>query len=454
MTRAGEVGFTDLYELTMAAAYHEAGHTGEATFDLFVRSLPANRQFLVAAGLADALDHLEALRVTDAELDHLAGLDWVVDEFLDLLRGLRFTGEVWAMPEGEVAFPNEPLLRVTAPMIEAQVVETKLLNLVSSQTMIASKAARVALACAGRTFVEFGARRTHGGDAAMQAARSAWIGGAAGTSLVAAGVRHGIPLAGTMAHSFVMSFDEELDAFRAFARRFPRRAVLLIDTYDTEQGARHAVQVARELAGEGVTIGGVRLDSGDLLRLSSAVRAILDEGGLGDATIFASGDLDEYRITELLAAGAPIDAFGVGTQLSTSADAPTIGAVYKLVEDPGGPKIKLSADKVTLPGKKQVWRVGTAEGDTHDVITLADEEPRLAEGETARPLLERVMAGGRRVGTDPSIDELRDRRHRAVSRLPSRLRTLQQREQPYEVHWSPGIQDLVRRLTEQHTVSD
>jgi nicotinate phosphoribosyltransferase len=256
-----------------------------------------------------------------------------------------------------------------------------------------------------------------------------------------------------MAHSFVMSFDHELDAFRAFARRFPNRSTLLIDTYDTEQGARHAVQVAAELAEEGVTIGGVRLDSGDLLRLSTSVRAILDEGGLTDVSIFASGDLDEYRITELLAAGAPIDAFGVGTQLSTSADAPTIGAVYKLVEDEGGPKIKLSAEKVTLPGRKQVWRVTSDGVDSHDVIALADEEPQLAPAETARPLLEQVMVGGRRVGPDPSIHELRDRREQAVGRLPSRLRTLQQREEPYEVRWSPGVRDLVARLTAQHSTS-
>jgi nicotinate phosphoribosyltransferase len=449
VTHPGEVGFTDLYELTMAAAYQRSGHTGLATFDLFVRSLPASRNFLIAAGLADVLDHLEALEVSPAELDHLATLDWVDDEFLDLLRDLRFTGEVWAVPEGEAVFPSEPLVRVTAPMIEAQVVETKLLNLVGSQTMIASKAARVALACGDRRFVEFGARRTHGGDAAVQAARSAWIGGASGTSLVSAGVRYGVPLSGTMAHSFVMSFEDERDAFRAFARRFPGGAVLLIDTYDTEQGARHAVQVAHELAGDGVRVSGVRLDSGDLARLSRSVRHILDEGGLADASIFASGDLDEYRITELLAAGAPIDAFGVGTQLSTSADAPNLGAVYKLVADEAGPKIKLSAEKVTLPGVKQVWRVGQDDVDEFDVIGLADESPELA-GAVARPLLEPVMLDGRRTRPDPSLESLQDRCRQAVGRLPSRLRSLQQRERPYDVRWSAAVTALVHQLTDAH----
>ena len=455
VTRAGEVTFTDLYELTMAAGYLAADHTAPATFDLFVRRLPEPRNFLVAAGLADVLDHLEQLRITAPELDFLAALDWTDDEYLAMLAELRFTGDVMAMPEGEVVFGNEPIVRVTAPLIEAQIVETKLINLVGSQTMIASKAARVALACGDRRFVEFGARRTHGGDAAMQAARSAWIGGAAGTSLVSAGLRWGIPLSGTMAHSYVMSFADELDAFRSFARRFPDGAVLLIDTYDTEEGARRAVQVAHELADEGVTVGGVRLDSGDLARLASSVRKILDEGGLTETSIFASGDLDEYRITEILATGAPIDAFGVGTQLGTSADAPSLGAVYKLVADAGGPKIKLSADKVTLPGLKQVWRVSDGSVDRYDVIALDDEKLStrrgdLPDGWVARPLLHEVMVGGQRVGPDPDIESIQERCRQAVASLPTRLRSLQQRERPYEVRWSTGVQGLVDELTAAH----
>ncbi len=463
MTRPGEVTFTDLYELTMAAGYQAAelaDPSNLATFDLFVRRLPGPRNFLVAAGLADVLDHLEALQITGAELDYLAGLDWTDDDFISMLAELRFTGEVMAVPEGEIVFGNEPILSVTAPLIEAQIIETRLINLIGINTMLASKAARVALACGDdRSFVEFGARRTHGGEAAMAAARSAYIGGAAGTSLVSAGLRWGIPLAGTMAHSFIMSFDDEVEAFRAFARRFPKGAVLLIDTYDTEQGARRAVQVAQELVGEGVTIGGVRLDSGDLVRLSKSVRQILDAGGLGGASIFASGDLDEYRITELIAAGAPIDAFGVGTQLGTSADAPSLGAVYKLVNDISGPKIKLAADKVTLPGRKQVWRVYDDATDTrtalYDVIALEDEElstgaDGLKAGQVPRPLLEPVMADGARLRPDPGLDEVRDRCRRAMAELPSRLHTLQQREDPYDVRWSAGVQELVESLTDVH----
>ncbi|MFP4512241.1 MAG: nicotinate phosphoribosyltransferase [Acidimicrobiales bacterium] len=450
MTRTGELVFTDLYELTMAAAYEHAGQTGRATFDLFVRSLPEPRNFLVAAGLSDALDHLEALHVTDTELDHLRTLGWVDDDFLDLLADLRFTGEVSAVPEGEVVFGSEPILRVTAPLIEAQVVETRLLNLVASQTMIASKAARIAIACGDRRFVEFGSRRTHGGDAAMAAARSSWISGAAGTSLVSAGVAYDLPLSGTMAHSFIMSFDDEADAYRAFARRFPDGAVLLIDTYDTEEGARLAVQVAHELADEGIRIGGVRLDSGDLARLAKSVRTILDDGGLGHVSIFASGDLDEYRITEILATGAPIDAFGVGTQLGTSADAPSLGAVYKLVNDESGPKIKLSEDKVTLPGVKQVWRVSDDVSDRYDVIAVEGEEVAVPDGCHARPLLEPVMTAGRRTRPDPGLDAAQQRCRDSIAALPSRMRSLQQRERPFEVRRSDRLSELVETLTRAH----
>ncbi|HSL58032.1 MAG TPA: nicotinate phosphoribosyltransferase, partial [Acidimicrobiales bacterium] len=443
--RIGGGLFTDLYELTMAAGYLQAGLTHEATFDLFVRHLPERRRFLVAAGLADVLDHLEALSFAPAELDYLASLSLFDDELLHHLAGLRFSGEVWAVPEGEVVFNAEPLLRVTAPLIEAQLVETRLLNIIGSQTMVASKAARVAIACGHRRFVDFSARRDHGGDAAMQAARASYVGGAVGTSLVAAAARYDITPSGTMAHAFVMGFADERDAFRAFARRFPDGAVLLIDTYDTEEGARRAVEVAHELAPEGVHIAGVRLDSGDLVRLSHAVRQILDEGGLGDTSIFASGDLDEDRITELLAAGSPIDAFGVGTRLGTSADAPSLGAVYKLVDDAAGPKIKLSPDKVTLPGRKQVWRVTDARGVAdHDVIGLESES---VDG---RPLLEPVLRDGRRLAPSPPLSEARDRAATTIATLPSRLRTLTQRELPYEVRRSPELTALVERLTATH----
>jgi nicotinate phosphoribosyltransferase len=430
---------TDLYELTMAAAYQAEGIDHEATFELFVRHLPAERRFLVAAGLDDALAGLEQWRFGPDDLTYLDSLELFPPSFVDSLAGRGFTGDVWAVPEGEVVFGGEPLVRVTGPLVEAQLVETWLLNRVASQTMLASKAARVALACGDRSFVDFSARRDHGVDAALAAARAAWIAGAAGTSLVAAGHRFGIPLSGTMAHSFVMSYDDERDAFQAYARSFPHGVVLLIDTYDTVAGARHAVEVAQELAGEGIRIGGVRLDSGDLGALAGEVRAVLDDGGLAGVQIIASGDLDEHRIAALLAAGAPIDAFGVGTQLGTSGDAPTLGAVYKLVEDAAGPKMKLASGKVTLPGRKQVWRLAD-----RDVVALHDED---VPG--GRPLLVPVMAGGRRTGSEP-LATVRERCGAALAGLPADLRSLDPAPQPvWPVDVSPGLTALAGRLHDQ-----
>ena len=427
---------TDLYELTMAAAYQAEGVDHPATFELFVRSLPAQRRFLLAAGLDDALTGLEAWRFDDDDISYLAGLDLFPTTFLERLDDLRFTGEVWAVPEGESVFAGEPLVRVTAPLVEAQLVETWLLNRIASQTMLASKAARVALACGDRSFVDFSARRDHGVDAAMAAARAAWMCGAAGTSLVAAGRRFGMPLSGTMAHSFVMSYDDERDAFRAYARTFPRSVVFLIDTYDTVAGAHRAAEVAHELAWEGIAIAGVRLDSGDLGALAHEVRAVLDDAGLPDIDILASGDLDEHRIAALLADGAPIDAFGVGTQLGTSADAPTLGAVYKLVEDAAGPKMKLASGKVTLPGRKQVWRM-----DDHDVLSLHDED---VPG--GRPLLTQVMAGGRRTAVE-SLDAVRARAIATIAGLPEQLRDLAPPDGPvWPVEISPGLGGLADRV--------
>ena len=428
---------TDLYELTMAAAYQAGSVVHEATFELFVRTLPGERRFLVAAGLDDALAGLEAWRYDDGDVAYLAGLGTFPEAFLDHVADLQFTGDVWAVPEGEVVFAGEPIVRVTAPLVEAQVVETWLLNRIASQTMLASKAARVALACGDRSFVDFSARRDHGVDAAMAAARAAWICGAAGTSLVAAGRRFGIPLSGTMAHSFVMSHDDERDAFRAYARTFPTAVVLLIDTYDTVEGARRAAAVAHELADEGIAIAGVRLDSGDLADLSVRVRAVLDDAGLPEVTVLASGDLDEHRIAALLAGGAPIDAFGVGTQLGTSADAPTLGAVYKLVEDADGPKMKLASGKVTLPGRKQVWRLAD-----HDVVSLHDEDVP-----AGRPLLTQVMAGGRRTVTEDLAD-VRARALASLAWLPAPLRSLDPvgQEPPWPVTTSPGLDALAARV--------
>jgi nicotinate phosphoribosyltransferase len=435
---------TDLYELTMAAAYQAEGIEHEATFELFVRRLPAQRRFLVAAGLDDALAGLETLSFAPHEVEYLAGLELFPARFIDRLADLRFTGEVWGIPEGDVVFAGEPIVRVTAPLIEAQLVETFLLNAIASRTMLASKAARIAIACGGRDFVDFSARRDHGVDAAMAAARGAWICGAAGTSLVAAGERWGIPLSGTMAHSFVMSFEDERDAFRAYARSFPEHAVLLIDTYDTVEGARHAAEVAQELAGEGMRISAVRLDSGDLARLAVDVRAVLDEAGLFDVRILASGDLDEHRIAELLAAGAPVDAFGVGTQLGTSGDAASLGAVYKLVDDASGPRMKLAEGKVTLPGRKQVWRL-----PDRDVLGLHDEH--VAGG---RPLLVAAMADGRRLEPPEPLAAIRQRCLAALAGLPPELRSLEPVDDPvWPVDISTGLAalaDKVRSGLEDH----
>ena len=434
MTPYGAVNpalFCDLYELTMAAAYEASGLGGTATFELFVRQLPPERNFLVAAGVAEVVEALEKWVFDDTAIGYLRTLPGLPAEFIDRIAGLRFTGEVRAVPEGELVFHEEPLLDITAPLLEAQLLETLLLNLVGTATMQASKAARVALAAAGRPFADFSARRDHGVAAAMSAARSSAIAGAASTSLVEAGRRYGLSLSGTMAHAYVMAFDDEREAFRSFCRAFPTTAVLLLDTWDTIQGAHHAVEVARELAAEGVRVAGVRLDSGDLDVLSRKVRAILDDAGLRDVRILASGDLDEYRIEQLLAMGAPIDAFGVGTQMGTSADAPSLGVVYKLIDSEQGPKLKLSEGKATLPGRKQVWR-----GDAFDILGLIDER---IDG---RPLLAPAK-------TEP-IEVIRDRCRDAVAALPDRLRLLSPAEPPYEVRISSGLQALVDRLTAEH----
>jgi nicotinate phosphoribosyltransferase len=440
---SGDALLTDLYELTMAAAYDAAGMAGEATFELFVRELPRERSFLVACGLAGALDYLETLQFTPRDLDYLRTLDLFDEPFLARLATLRFTGDVWAMAEGRVAFAGEPLLVVRAPLIEAQLVETFLLNALTFPTVVASKAARVSIACAGRPFVDFSARRDHGPDAALLAARAAFVGGAAATATVEAGARWGIPLSGTMAHSYVMAMGDEETAFRTFARQFRDRTVLLVDTYDTLEGARRAARVTKELAAEGIHVRAVRLDSGDLAALAPAVRRILDEGGCERVEIFASGDLDDTRIAALLGGGAPIDGFGVGTRLGTGGDAPTLSTVYKLVEDAQGPKMKLSTGKVTLPGRKQVFRESRDGVLLRDVIALAGEE---LPGE---PLLQPVMRGGRRLappGPSEPLAAAQARCREEVARLPAPLRELAGRR-PHAVELSAALRALVARLT-------
>ena len=436
---ANAVLLTDLYELTMAASYHAHGKTGEATFDLFVRDTP-NRNFLVACGIEEALSFLEMLRFEDEALVYLESQGLFGEAFLEHLAVLRFTGEVRAVREGEIVFPREPLLSVTAPLIEAQIAETFLLNCVSFQTMIASKAARVSLACGGREFVDFSARRDHGADAALKAARAAFVGGASSTSNVLAGKVYGIPINGTMAHSYVMAFEDEVEAFRAFLRDFPQNGVLLIDTFDVEEGAHNAVRVARELASKGVRLRGVRIDSGALGPLTRSVRKILDEAGFDDVSIVLSGDLDEFRIKELLDDGVPADRFGVGTQLGTSGDAPALGSVYKLVAEGGAPKMKLSTGKATLPGRKQVHRFFEGDRFGHDVIALEDE---LEEGE---PLLACVMKGGRRLSGPGPLPEVQARCLQRLAALPEHLQAMEPAQPPYEVRSSARLVDLVERM--------
>lgn len=432
---------TDLYELTMAASYHAHDMNDQATFDLFVRHLPKQRHFLISCGIEHALDYLDRLHFDNDAIAYLRSLGIFEDGFLEFLADLEFTGEVRAIPEGEAVFDGEPILSVTAPLIEAQIVETFLLNCIMFETMIASKAARVSIAAQDRRFVDFSLRRDQGADAGLRAARASFVGGAVATSNVLAGRVFGIPVNGTMAHSYVMAFEDEVKAFRCFLRDFPQDTVLLIDTFDVEEGARRAAQVANELGPEGVTLSGVRIDSGDLATLTRSVRKILDEAGLGEVKIVLSGDLDEHRIEALLVDGVPVDAFGVGTQMGTSGDAPSLGGAYKLVEDAHGPKIKLSTGKATFPGRKQVYRVSGDHSYDHDVIALEDEAP---PGGVA--LLHQVMVEGERCRESDSLAAIQRRCRNTLSLLPERLRSLDQSAEVYPVRHSPKLEGLIRRM--------
>ncbi len=416
---------TDLYELTMGQAYLDAGlHETPATFSLYFRTLPDGWRYAVTAGLDDVLAYLEELAFSEDDLGFLRSSGLFSPEFLELLRGLRFTGDVRAMLEGTLAFPHEPLLEVTAPAVVAQLVESFVLNQVHLQTLIASKAARSVDAARGRRLVDFSLRRTHGVDAALKVARASWLAGFDATSNVLAGKRYGIPIAGTMAHSFIEAFPEELDAFRAFVHSFPGGTTLLVDTYDTAQGAGRAAAVAQETGG----LNAVRIDSGDLAAEAAEVRSILDGAGLPEVEIFASGNLDELEIERLLAAGAPIDGFGVGSRMGTSADAPYLDMVYKLVAFGGRPVLKLSTGKASWPGEKQVWRVSAAGRFDHDVIGRADEPPP----DGGVPLLEGAMVSGRRVA-ELSLTEARARCAEQRASLP---------EGPLEVGFSRALIEL------------
>ncbi|MCL6735158.1 nicotinate phosphoribosyltransferase [Streptomyces neyagawaensis] len=436
---------TDLYEVTMVMSYLREGMTGPATFSLFVRDLPPERGFLVAAGLEPVLEYLSGLHVGPDDVDAFASALHRPRRDLQPLLGLEFTGDVRAVPEGRLVLAGEPLLEVTAPLPQAQLVETYVLNQLSHQTAVASKAARCVLAAEGHPLVDFSLRRTHGPQAGFQAARLGAMVGFAGTSNVAAATALGIPAIGTMAHSFVEAFEAETDAFRAFARSHPGPVTLLVDTYDTEEGVRVAARVLRDLdRGPGSA---VRLDSGDLGALAVRARSILDEAGLPEVRIVASGGLDEYALDDLVRSGAPIDTYAVGTRVGVSADAPYLDSAYKMVEYDGRPVMKLSSAKVTAPGPKQVFR---CPGYT-DVIGLADERPP----DAGRALLETVMRGGQRVGARPTLDECQERFTADLGGLPSAARRIRAPVAP-RVTPSERLSTLaarVRRRIEEQTAT-
>jgi len=427
---------TDLYELTMLDVYHAHGMSACAVFEFFVRRLPAHRNYLVAAGLEQTLDFLAGLGFTGAEIDWLASTGQYRDEFLDYLSTMRFRGDVHAMPEGTVFFANEPIVRVTAAMPEAQLVESRVVNLLQFQTLIASKAARCVLAAPQGLLVDFGLRRAHGAEAGLLAARASYLAGFAGTATVLASQRFDIPCFGTMAHSFVQAHDSEEQAFARFARSRRTNVVLLIDTYDTLAGAARVVALAPVLAAEGITIAGVRLDSGDLGTLSRQVRSVLDRGGCGDVEIFASGGLDEYEVGELASTGAPIDGFGIGTSLDVSADSPYLDCVYKLQEYAGAPRRKRSTAKATWPGRKQVYRAFDGGGLMRgDVVTLEDD---VHDGAA---LIEHVMHEGHRLGTPPGLGEIRERTAKSLRSLPGALRATGDAP-AYPVSIAPALRSL------------
>ncbi len=431
--------FTDLYELTMLRAYHELGIDQTAVFSLFARRLPAERNFLVAAGLEDFLQAIETLRFNESDLAYLREQGFP-DAILQHLKDFRFSGDIYAMPEGTPFFENEAVLEIVAPMEEAQLVETLAINQIGFPSLIASKAARIVAAAQGRRVIDFGGRRAHGIDAAVTGARAAYIGGADATANVYAGRRYGVPIAGTMAHSFVQSFDDEMEAFRSFARVYPS-TVLLVDTYDPIAGVKKVVALAKEL-GAAFKVRGVRIDSGDLLALSKAARQILDDAGLRHVQIVASGGLDEYVILDLVAAGAPIDTFGVGTDLAVSGDAPALDIVYKLTEFGGAGRVKLSVGKRSLPGRKQIFR--SFEND----IAVGDTIARAEETLPGTPLLRPVMRGGVRVTPAEPLTTIRDRCRTELARMPEDIRRMGKSARSYSVAISPSLDALDRQVRE------
>ncbi len=439
--------FTDLYELTMAQAYLREGMQQPAVFELFFRKLPDCRNFVVAAGLENVLEMLEGLRFTAEDLDYLRKQAQFGADFLDYLKDFRFTGDVYAPAEGTVVFPHEPLVQVVAPLPMAQIIETLVLNQVHFASLVAAKAARIVLAAGKRKVVDFGSRRAHGIDAALTMARATYLLGAAGTSLVLAGQKYGIPIFGTMAHSYIQAHDGELGSFRAFAKLYPD-TTLLVDTYDTLDGVRKVIELQRQL-GDDFGVAAIRLDSGDLEQLAHDSRRLLDEAGLQDVTIFASGGLDEYKLRDFDEAAAPIDGYGVGTALAVSDDAPSLDMAYKLVRYDGRPRTKLSSSKVIYPGRKQVYRQFTAGQMTKDLVALHDEP---SDGE---PLLVPVMREGERLPAGRvSLEQSREHARNQLHKLPPALRSLATAESPYCVEISEGMQRSLDRFRRSHAAGE
>ena len=432
---------TDLYELAMAASYFEQNMFAPATFSLMVRQYPPKRSYLVSAGLDPLLDYLESFHFRPDDLEYLEQTSLFPDKFLQFLEALRFTGEVRAVPEGRIAFCHEPLVEITAPVMQAQLVETFVINSINLSTLVATKASRCYYAAGKRGLVDFSLRRTHGMDAGLMVARSSYIGGFIGTSNVQAGKIYDLPIYGTMAHSYVESFAREIESFRAFAKSFPDSTTLLIDTYDTLAGARKAVTVAREMRQAGLTLRAVRLDSGDMVQLSREVREILDESGFSEVKIFASGGFDEFKIQKILTAGASIDAFVVGTKMGVSADAPYLDMAYKMVVYNGRPVMKLSSGKVSLAGPKQVFRQRDEQGlFKGDLIGLLDEEVTGSES-----LLETVMEDGKKLHPPEPLPKIRDRFRKEFTLLPEIYKDLEGNPN-YPVIITPRLQALQEQV--------
>ena len=419
---------TDLYELNMVQAYLDRGENKDAVFEFFVRRLPDRRGFLLAAGLEDALVYLETMQYSKAEIDWLKRTGRFRDNLLDYLSAFRFTGDVHAIAEGTVCFPPEPLLRITAPLPMAQLVESRLINIMHYQTLVASKAARMVLAADGKALSDFGLRTAHGAEAGLFSARASYIAGFAGAANVLAGVNYGIPVVGTMAHSYVQTHDNEMQAFEDFARARPEGVILLIDTYDTEDGARKVVKLAPKLKADGIVIRGVRIDSGDLIAMSKKVRRILDDGGCKDVIILVSGGVNEDVLQTMMQQQAPIDGFGIGVSLDVSTDAPALDCAYKLQEYAGKPRRKRSEGKATWPGRKQVWRAYDADGRMRGDILSVESEKQ--SGET---IVQQVMRGGKRVAPAPSLAQIRERAARELARLPETLRRLEPFDYPVTI---------------------